>query len=84
MDPQRPRWRIRLSTLMLLVIIAALASYIVAERWHREQQARRLETSLQRAMAGAEQARARAVLFQMQAAAGGPGGDSAGEKAKGE
>jgi hypothetical protein len=32
MDRDRPRWRIRISTLMLLVIIAALSAALVAER----------------------------------------------------
>jgi hypothetical protein len=35
MEHDRPRWRFRLSTLMLLVVIAALATYIVVERWQR-------------------------------------------------
>jgi hypothetical protein len=52
---QRPRWRLRLSTLMLLVIIAALVSYIVAELWHRQQAARRLEARSERAVAKFQQ-----------------------------
>jgi lipopolysaccharide export system protein LptC len=32
MEPERRRWRIRISTLMLLVIIAALTAALVVER----------------------------------------------------
>jgi hypothetical protein len=45
-----PRWRFRLSTLLLLVVIAALATYIIVDRWKREQERRRLEASHQRAV----------------------------------
>lgn len=33
MEHDRPRWRFRLSTLMLLVIIGALALTLVLDRW---------------------------------------------------
>jgi hypothetical protein len=46
MEPARPRWRIRLSTLMLLVIIAALLFALVYERAMREQERRRTEAAL--------------------------------------
>jgi hypothetical protein len=45
------RWRIRISTLMLLVVIAGLASYIVADLWHRAEDARRLVLERDRAIA---------------------------------
>jgi hypothetical protein len=32
METERPRWRVRISTLMLLVIIAALAAALFVER----------------------------------------------------
>jgi hypothetical protein len=35
MKHDRPRWRFRLSTLMLLVVIAAFTTYIVVDRWQR-------------------------------------------------
>jgi hypothetical protein len=69
MDHQRPRWRFRLSTLVLLVIIAGLVSYIVADQWHRQREARRLEAEMQRALAEAECMRAAAA---QQATAGMP------------
>ena len=50
MEPRRPRWRFRISTLMLLVIIAAL----LFERWHREREARRTEAVLQARLQQAE------------------------------
>jgi type II secretory pathway pseudopilin PulG len=59
MGHERPRWRLRLSTLMLLVVIAALASYIVVERWQRVQDASRRRLA-------AEQRRA-ALIQQLQA-----------------
>jgi hypothetical protein len=60
MDPDRSRWRIRLSTLMLLVVIAALVSYIAADRWHRRRQAQRL-ADMMRAVAEYERAEADAA-----------------------
>ena len=39
----RPRWRFRLSTLMLLVIILALTFTLVFDRWKTEQERKRLE-----------------------------------------
>ena len=60
MNDRPQRYRLRLSTLMLLVVIAGLVSYIVVERWHREQEAQQRLAAMQRAMAEAEQARAQA------------------------
>ena len=54
MAHDRPRWRFRLSTLMLLVVIAALATYIVVERWQRAQEARRLAAEAERAFQQAQ------------------------------
>ena len=50
MGRDRPYWRIRLSTLMLLVIILALILTLVADRWKREQERRRLEASREKAL----------------------------------
>jgi hypothetical protein len=69
MDRDPPRWRIRISTLMLLVVIAALVSYIVADRWYREREARRLGAERARPVAEFERARAAAA---QQAKAGMP------------
>jgi cell division protein FtsL len=60
MEQQRRRWRIRLNTLMLLILIAALVSYIVVERWHRQQAAQRQVAEMLRAAAEAEQVRLKA------------------------
>jgi type II secretory pathway pseudopilin PulG len=84
MENRRPPSRFRLGTLMLLVIIAGLLSYIVADRWRRQMEARRREAAVLRAMAEAEQMRARAVLLQMQAMEGRAGRGNAGEATKGE
>jgi hypothetical protein len=49
---ERPRrYRFRLSTLMLLIIIAGLFSYIVADHWNRAREMRRLALPHQRAEA---------------------------------
>jgi len=50
MEPRRPRWRFRISTLMLLVVISAL----LFERWQREREMRRTEAALQAALRRAE------------------------------
>jgi type II secretory pathway pseudopilin PulG len=60
MEPQRPRWRLGLSALMLLVIIAALA----LERWRRERESQRTEALLQ---AERTQAQIQAHFAEMQA-----------------
>jgi hypothetical protein len=80
MERDRPRWRIRISTLMLLVIIAALASALVVERWKGTAEAqralvyaRRAEAEARRALAQAEQAQVQAVA-QAQKAGDGPKG----------
>jgi len=49
MEHDRPRWRFRLSTLMLLVIIGALALTLVLDRWKWEQDRRRLGAALNEA-----------------------------------
>ena len=54
MEHDRPRWRIRLSTLMLLVIIAALSLTLVYERAMRERERRRTEAALREAMQQAQ------------------------------
>jgi hypothetical protein len=69
MENRRPRWRFRISTLMLLVIIAGLVLYIVADRWHRQMEARQREAALLPAVAEAERVRAAAA---QQAKAGMP------------
>jgi hypothetical protein len=60
------RWRIRISTLMLLVMIAGLASYIVVDLRRRAEDARRMELAHARAIAEAQQAEARAAQAQAQ------------------
>ena len=60
MEQQRSFWRLRLRTLMLLIVIAGLVSYIVVERWHRQQEAQQRLAAMQRAAAEAEQARVQA------------------------
>ena len=74
MGHDRPRWRIRLSTLMLLVVIAALATYIVVERWQRVQEARRLaaeaQAEAQRVVAALQQSEAQARRASSSAQAG--------------
>jgi hypothetical protein len=70
MGHDHPRWRIRLSTLMLLVVIAALATYIVVERWQRVQEARRLAAEAQQAFAALQQAEAQARRASSSAQAG--------------
>jgi hypothetical protein len=57
----RPGWRIRIRTLVLLVVIAGVASYIVADQWRRAEDARRLAAEQVRAVAEAQQAQAKAV-----------------------
>jgi hypothetical protein len=68
MEHERPRWRFRISTLMLLVIIMALASALVSERLKREWELQRLDAQkeavvarmqAEAALANAQQARAR-------------------------
>ena len=79
MGHDRPRWRIRLSTLMLLVVIAALASYIVVEHWQRALETRRHAVeherdmdALMRAREEAQQAQARARRASSSEQAGTP------------
>jgi cell division protein FtsL len=67
MDPERPRWRIRISTLMFLVVIAALGAALFVEHTKRLAAEQRAAEQLQRAeevgraaLAVADQARAQA------------------------
>jgi hypothetical protein len=68
MEHERPRWRNRLSTLMLLVIIAALASALVADRWKRLESSHRAAMEARRAVVEARQAIAAAQQERAQAA----------------
>ena len=68
MEHSRHRRRIRISTLMLLVIIAALSSALLVDRWKRHQEEQRLNAELERAVAQAEQARASEMLARANAA----------------
>ena len=45
MEQQRPRWRIRISTLMLLIIFLSLALTVILESPRRAEEARRLEAA---------------------------------------
>jgi disulfide bond formation protein DsbB len=63
-DQGNRRLRIRISTLMLLVVISALASCIVAVWWHEAQNARRLAAAQARAVAEFQQAQASAAQAQ--------------------
>jgi hypothetical protein len=80
MERDRPRWRIRISTLMLLVIIAALASALVVERWKRTVEAQRALADARRAEAEARRALAQSRWAQAQAVAP---ARKAGDEAKG-
>jgi hypothetical protein len=64
MEKDHRRWRFRISTLMLLVIIAALATTLVVDRWKRRQEEQRLVASLERALAEARLAEARSLQAQ--------------------
>ena len=63
MEHDHPRWRFRISTLMLLVIIAALATAWVVERRNHERDLDRL-----RASADAERAESRRLLAKLELA----------------
>jgi hypothetical protein len=63
----RRRWRIRIGTLMLLVVIAALGSYILTTWWRAEREALRLAFEREKATAVAE--RERAMVAEAQARA---------------
>jgi hypothetical protein len=67
MEKDHRRWRFRISTLMLPVIIAALATTLVVDRWKRRQEEQRLVASLERALAEARLAEARSLQAQTQA-----------------
>src|SRR5262249_8432041 len=64
MEHDRSGWRFHLNTLMLLVVIVALATYIVVERWPEVQEKRRLAAAHDRA---ARQAQAQAQRIRAQA-----------------
>jgi len=66
-DHQRPRWRFRISTVMLLVIIVALSLALVVEHRERVLSEQRALASEQRARAEAQQALAEAQLARDQA-----------------
>jgi hypothetical protein len=53
-----PRWGFRISTLMLLTIIAALSLALVVERWQKHLEEHRMIASLERANAQARQSEA--------------------------
>ena len=67
MERDRPRWRFRISTLMLLVVILGLVLTLVVDRWKRLQNEQQLAASLQQALGQAEQVRALAVQAQERA-----------------
>jgi hypothetical protein len=62
------RWRIRIGTLMLLVLIAALASFVVTTLW-REAEAARRAVAQERMMAEAARAAAQQAQLAAQARA---------------
>jgi hypothetical protein len=66
------RWRIRIGTLMLLVVIAALASYIVAGWWHAAWEVRRREAAVRQALADIRHVEAIAAQANAQAQAKAP------------
>jgi hypothetical protein len=63
MEPLPPRWRLRISTLMLLIVIAAL----LFERWQREREIKRTEAVLQAAPQRVEEEAVRAEAIARQA-----------------
>jgi hypothetical protein len=65
MEHDRPRWRIRLSTLMLLVIIAALSLTLVYERAMRERERRRRDAALLDALRAGQELQAQALRAQV-------------------
>jgi hypothetical protein len=70
MENQCPRWRFRISTLMLLVVIAALSIALVIERHTSKQSEQRFRASAELARAETEVARAESArrLVMMQRA----------------
>ena len=67
MDKARSRWRLRISTVMLLVIIMALASALVVEWSDRRLVEQRLAVSLKRANDALQEAQANAALARASA-----------------
>jgi ABC-type sugar transport system ATPase subunit len=64
MTHEPSRWRIRISTLMLLIVIAALASALVAEKqWKQHMALARERAMAQLAQAEARRAAARAAAY---------------------
>jgi hypothetical protein len=61
MPHEHPRWRFRIGTLMLWVVILALGLNLVLDRWKREQDRRRLTEAVR----AAEEAN---LMFQRAAA----------------
>jgi predicted Holliday junction resolvase-like endonuclease len=57
MEQDRPRWRIRIGTLMLLVIILALVLALIVERGRKAQEMRRLELAQTEALRAEAEAR---------------------------
>jgi type II secretory pathway pseudopilin PulG len=49
MEHDRPRWRFRMSTLMLLVVILALVLTLVSDRWNSWTQRERARVQRERA-----------------------------------
>jgi len=60
MEPERLQWRVRIRDVMILVIIAALASAVGYDRWKRWQDEQRAATEMEMANAQAQAAMARA------------------------
>jgi hypothetical protein len=70
MADDRPRWRIRISTIMLLIIIVALAVTLFSERRRREVEVERLRALAEQSLADAQLARAAAALQAVNQRAG--------------
>lgn len=49
MEQHWPRWRFRISTLMLLVVIVGLAIALIVESWNHQAQLRRFQADLEEA-----------------------------------
>ena len=64
MEHDRPRWRVRIRTLMFLVIITALAAALVVERTKRLAAERQAAADALRAAAEANRAVAEAALAE--------------------
>jgi hypothetical protein len=71
MDRERPRWGVRINAMMLLVVIAALATALVVEHMKRAEATRLAEARLTAAVAEAQRAAAEARAEAKQADAEG-------------